>query len=66
MEWVFRDYMIYLKQKKDPLTPRDDVMGFDVKTNTKEFDKNIKLQGLPSDLQEKLKEVVTEYWDVFC
>ena len=30
------------------------------------MEKNLKLQGLPSDLQEKVKEVVTEYWDLFC
>ena len=26
VEWVFRDYGISLKQSKDPLPPRDDVM----------------------------------------
>ena len=30
------------------------------------MDNNLKLQGLPSDLQDKVKDVVTEYWDVFC
>ena len=30
MEWVFRDYGRSLNQEKHPLTPRDDVMGFDV------------------------------------
>ena len=41
-------------------------MEFDVRTNTNESEKNIKLQGCPNDLQDKVKEVVTEYWDVFC
>ena len=37
MEWVFREYMISLKQVKYRLPPKDDVMDFDVKTNKKEF-----------------------------
>ena len=55
MEWVFREYGRSLKQAKDPLPPRDDVMEFDVQSNTKESGKNIKLQGLPSELQDKVK-----------
>ena len=35
-------------------------------TNVKELDKNLKLQGCLSDSQDKVKDVVTEYWDVFC
>ena len=41
-------------------------MEIDVKTNIKELEKNLKPQGFPSELQDKVKEVVTEYWDVFC
>ena len=41
-------------------------MEFDVWTNTKELEKNIKIQGCPIYLQDKVKEVVTEYWYVFC
>ena len=43
-EWVFRDYGISLKQSKDPLPPRDYVMEFNIRTNTKELEKNLKLQ----------------------
>ena len=60
-EWVFRDYGRYLKQTKDPLPPRDYIMEFDVRTNTKDLERSLKLQGLPSELQDKFKEVVTEY-----
>ena len=35
MEWVFRCYGIYLKQSKDPLPPRDDVVELDVQNNAK-------------------------------
>ena len=66
MEWVFRDYRISLNQEKDPLPIRDDVVEFDIQTNAKDFENNLKLHGWPSDLQEKVKEVVTDYWDVFC
>ena len=66
MEWVLRDYGLSLKQTKYPLPPRYDRMEFDVQTNTKESEKNLKLQDRPSDLQDKVKEVVTEYWGVFC
>ena len=59
MECVLRDYVVSLKKVKYPLPPRNYVMEFDVLTNTKEFEKNLKLQGWPSDLQEKVKEVVT-------
>ena len=41
-------------------------MGFYVRTNKKELEKNLKLQGCPSHLQEKFKEMVPEYWYVFC
>ena len=42
------------------------MIKFDVRTNATELEKNLKLQGCPSDLQDKAKEVVTEYWDFFC
>ena len=62
---MFRDYIRSLKQAKDPLPPRYNVMKFGVQTNTKELDKNIKLQGLPGDLKDKVKEMVIDYWGVF-
>ena len=65
MAWVFIDYGISLKQSKYPIPTRDDVMEFDVQTNTEDLYKNLKLQGYPSDLKEKEKEVVTEYWNFF-
>ena len=63
---VFRDYRTSLKKTKDPLTPRDDVVKFDVRTNTNDLENNLKPQGCPSDLKVKVKEVVTDYWDMFC
>ena len=65
MKWVFIDYGRYLKQSKDPLPHRDNAVEFDVRTNAKDLEKNIKLQVWPSDLQDKVKDVVTDYWDVF-
>ena len=65
MEWVFRDYRISLKQETDLLPTRNDVVEFDVKTNTKELENNLKLQGCPSNLQYKFKEVVTYYRYMF-
>ena len=65
MEWVFRDYRISLKQETDLLPTRNDVVEFDVKTNTKELENNLKLQGCPSNLQDKFKEVVTYYMYMF-
>ena len=55
---MFIDYGISLKQSKYPIPTRDDVTEFDVQTNTKDLYKNLKLQGYPSDLKEKAKEVV--------
>ena len=65
MVWMFRDYGRSLKQAKNPLPHRYNVVEFDVQTNTKDFGKNLKLQWLLSDLQDKVKELVTDYWDVF-
>ena len=42
------------------------MIEFDEWTNTKELDKNLKIQGFPSELQDKVKYMVTEYWDMFC
>ena len=66
MEWLFRDYGTSLKQAKNPLPPRYNVMEFGVRDNKKELENNLKLQDCPSDLQYNVKKVVTEYWDVFC
>ena len=66
MEWVFMDYGRSLNKEKKPLPPRDDVVEFYVRTNTQKMENNIKLQGFPSDLHDKVKEAVTEYWGVFC
>ena len=41
-------------------------MKFDVINSTKELEKNLKLKGYRSELQDKVKEVVTHYWDVSC
>ena len=60
MELLFRYYGRSLNQAKESLPPRDDVMGFYVRTNTKDLEKNMKLLGCPSDLQYNVKEVVTE------
>ena len=65
MKLVFRDYRKSLKQAKDPLPTREDVMEFYVLTNAKELEKNIELQGCPNDLHYKFKEVFKEYRDVF-
>ena len=61
MEWVFGDYGRSLKKKKDPLPPRDGMVEFDMRTNAKELEKNIKLQGCTSDPQNDVKYVFTDY-----
>ena len=52
---MFGDYGILLKQAKAPPPFRVDVMEFDVQTNTKESEKNIKLQSCPSDYSTRPK-----------
>ena len=66
MECVFRGYIISLKQAKDPLPPNNDLVEFDMRKNTKNLEKNLKLQGCPSGLQEKVKNLVTDDLYVFC
>ena len=41
-------------------------MEFDVRTNKKELEKNLKLHVFPIEVHDKFKEGVTEYWGVFC
>ena len=60
---MFRDYGRSLKQAKDPLPTRDDVMEFDVQINKKELENSLKLQGYPSDLQYKVKWVFSFHID---
>ena len=50
---------------EDSLTPRDDFMEFDVRSNTKELERNLNLQGCPRDLQDKVKEVMEEAVSTF-
>ena len=50
MKWFFRYYIRSLKQVKEPLQPTDNVVAFDVWTNTKELENIIKLNGCPSNL----------------
>ena len=63
---MFRYYRGPLKQLRDPLPSMDDVVEFIVRNNANELEKNLKQQGLPSGLQDNVKEVVTDYWYVFC
>ena len=42
------------------------MVELDLHTNTKDLDKNLKLQVFPSDLHDKFKEVIIDYWDLFC
>ena len=42
---MFRNYRILFRRAKDRLPPKDEVVEFDVWNNTKELEKNIKLQG---------------------
>ena len=42
------------------------MVEFDLRTNEKELEKNLKLQRCASDLHDKFKEVVSDYLDVVC
>ena len=55
-----------LKSSKGSPTTYRRCDGMLCANNTKELDKNIKLKGCPSDLQDKVGDLVTKYWDVFC
>ena len=63
---MFRYYDISLNQEKDPLTPMYYVVDFVVRDDEKVSYNNLKLWLFPSDLQYNVKEVTTDYWDVFC
>ena len=47
----FSDTLVSLKKAKDALPPRYDIAELDVPTNPKDLEKNLKLQGQPSDIQ---------------
>ena len=55
-----------IKASKGPPPPRDNVAEFYKQINTKELDNNLKLHGCPSEFQDKVKEAITDYRDVFC
>ena len=63
---MFKEYGCAAKQKVDELPPRDDVVEFELQTDSAELEGNLRLNGCPPELQPKIKEVITEYWDVFC
>ena len=48
------------------LQPRDCMVEFYVRTNKKDLENDIRLQGCPSNLLDKVKGVVTDYWGVLC
>ena len=66
MEWMFKDFGHAMKQDIGELPPRDDVLEFDFSTNAEELESHLNLKGCPQHLQEKVQEVVVDYWDVFC
>ena len=63
---MFKEYGCAAKQSVEELPPRDDVVEFEFRTDSAELEGNLKLSGCPPELQPKIKEVVMEYWDVFC
>ena len=65
MEFFFMDYGISSNQVKYRLLPRDDMIEFDLISFSMEMDKNLKLQVCPSEFQEKVKEVIINYCDLF-
>ena len=38
------------------------MVEFNIRTDTEDFEKNMKLEGCPSELQYNIKEAVTDYW----
>ena len=54
-----------MKQESIPIHPRENMVGFELRTYEKDMENNFKLQGCPGYLKNS-KEVVTEYWGVFC
>ena len=65
MDWMFKEYRCTAKQSIDELPPRDDIIEFEFHTDLVELEGNLRLSGCPPELQPKIKEVITEYWDVF-
>ena len=66
MDWMFKEYGCAAKQSIDKLPPRDDIVEFELCTDSAELEGNLRLSGCPPELQPKIKDVITEYWDVFC
>ena len=66
MDWMFEEYGCVAKQSVEELPPRDDVVEFEFHTDSAELEGNLRLSGCPPELQPKIKEVIMEYWDMFC
>ena len=45
MEWVLRDHRISLKQIRNPLPPRENIIEFDFQINDEELEWNLKKKG---------------------
>ena len=45
MEWVLRDHGISLKQIRNPLPPRENIIEFDFQINDEELEWNLKKKG---------------------
>ena len=63
---MFKEYGCAVKQSVGELPPRNDVVEFEFQTDSMELERNLKLIGCPTELQPQIREVVMEYWDVFC
>ncbi len=65
LDYIFGEHGKAVRQEKQRLPDRNDVVEFNVTTNSAELERNLKLNGCPSELQPEVTKVVKEYWDVF-
>ena len=56
---MFRSYGRSVNKSKDPLSPKNDVVDLDVRTDTNNLDKNLKLRVYSSVLQDTVKYSLT-------
>ena len=65
-DWLFQGNGQALLESNQLLPPRDDIIQFDPGNDLAEFDRNFQPQHCPQHLQAQVKDIVKEYWDVFC
>ncbi len=66
MEVLYKEFGSSLRKQVKELDPRDDIIEFNIEVHTTELKKNLKWHECPEEHKPAIKEIITDFWDVFC